>query len=78
MKPVRPVPPLPVASVPASVIAPVVPVLGVKPVVPAENEVTPAPDGIDDDQVGAPPVFATRIWPVVPAAVVAIADVVDP
>ena len=38
---VTPVPPLPTARVPARVIAPVVPVEGVRPVVPALNDVTP-------------------------------------
>ena len=41
---VTPVPPLATLSVPAKVIAPVVAVFGVKPVDPAENEETPAPD----------------------------------
>ena len=41
---VTPVPPFATASVPANVIAPVVAVLGVKPVEPAENEVTPPVD----------------------------------
>ena len=36
-------PPLAMASVPASVTAPVVAVFGVRPVVPALNEVTPPP-----------------------------------
>ena len=40
---VVPVPPLATASVPAKVTAPVVAVAGVKPVVPASNEVTPPP-----------------------------------
>ena len=39
---VSPVPPLAMAKVPARVTAPDVAVLGVKPVVPAVNEVTPA------------------------------------
>ena len=39
-----PVPPLAADKVPAKVIAPVVPELGVKPVVPALNEVTPIVD----------------------------------
>ena len=39
---VRPVPPLVVANVPANVTAPDVAVEGVKPVVPAENVVTPS------------------------------------
>ena len=39
-----PVPPLATANVPASVIAPVVAVLGVRPVDPAENDVTPPVD----------------------------------
>jgi len=39
-----PVPPLPAASVPAKVTAPEVALFGVKPVVPAENVVTPPPD----------------------------------
>ena len=39
---VKPVPPFATANVPANVTAPVVPVLGVSPVVPAENDVTPA------------------------------------
>ena len=47
-----PVPPLAMLSVPLSVIAPVVPVDGVKPVVPAENDVTPP---VDAAQVGTPP-----------------------
>jgi hypothetical protein len=38
---VKPVPPFATAKVPASVIAPVVAVFGVRPVVPALNEVTP-------------------------------------
>ena len=38
---VCPVPPFAILSVPESAIAPVVAVLGVKPVVPAENDVTP-------------------------------------
>ena len=41
---VTPVPPLATANVPASVIAPVVAVLGVRPVDPAENDVTPPVD----------------------------------
>jgi len=41
---VTPVPPLATFSVPAKVIAPVVAVFGVKPVEPAENVDTPAPD----------------------------------
>ena len=41
---VKPVPPLATLSVPAKVTAPVVPVLGVKPVVPALNDVTPPVD----------------------------------
>jgi len=40
---VAPVPPFATASVPASVTAPVVPVEGVRPVVPAEKELTPPP-----------------------------------
>lgn len=47
-----PVPPLAMLSVPLSVIAPVVPVDGVKPVVPAENDVTPP---VDAAQTGTPP-----------------------
>lgn len=65
---VRPVPPFVVASVPESVTAPVVAVFGVKPVVPAENDVTAAVEGTAP-QVGAPPVVATRTCPVVPAFV---------
>ena len=41
---VMPVPPFAIASVPPSVIAPVVAVFGVKPVVPALNDVTPPVD----------------------------------
>ena len=41
---VTPVPPLATFSVPAKVMAPVVAVEGVKPVDPAENDDTPAPD----------------------------------
>jgi len=65
-----PVPPFPTTSVPLSVTAPVVAVLGVKPVVPAVNDVTAAEEGIVDDQLGAAPVFPRRNCPVVPAAVV--------
>ena len=46
-----PVPPLATANVPASVIAPVVAVLGVRPVDPAENDVTPP---VDAAHVGTP------------------------
>ena len=66
------------ASVPESVTAPVVPVLGVRPVVPAENDVTPAEDGIVEDHDGALPLVAIKTCPVVPAAVTPIADVDDP
>ena len=62
-------------SVPATVTAPVVAVLGVKPVEPNVIDVTAALDG-KLPQVGAAPVVATRIWPVVPAAVKPIAAVV--
>ena len=48
---VTPVPPLATANVPASVIAPVVAVLGVRPVDPAENDVTPP---VDAAHVGTP------------------------
>ena len=48
---VTPVPPLATASVPASVIAPVVALLGVRPVLPAENDVTPP---VDAAHVGTP------------------------
>ena len=44
---VKPVPPLATLSVPAKVTAPVVPVLGVKPVVPALNDVTPPAAPLD-------------------------------
>ena len=49
---VIPVPPLAIFNVPARVIAPVVLVEGVKPVVPAENDVTPP---VDAAHVGTPP-----------------------
>ena len=45
-------PPLPDTNVPAKVIAPVVVVFGVRPVVPAENEVTPP---VEAAHVGTPP-----------------------
>ena len=48
---VTPVPPLATAKVPANVIAPVVAVLGVRPVEPAENDVTPP---VDAAHVGTP------------------------
>ena len=46
--------------------------------VPPVMDVTPAVDGIVDDQVGAPPVLPIKTSPVLPAAVVVIADEVDP
>jgi hypothetical protein len=72
----RPVPPLATPSVPASVIAPVVALLGVRPVVPALNEVTPMP--VRAAHEGAPPVLPTRTSPVAPTAVAAIAEVPEP
>ena len=74
---VTPVPPLVTASVPATVTTPVVAVEGVKPVVPKLIEVTAAVLGTAP-QEGAPLVVATRTWPVVPAAVIAIAVEDDP
>ena len=74
---VTPVPPLATASVPATVTTPVVAVEGVKPVVPKLIEVTAAVLGTAP-QEGAPLVVATRTWPVVPAAVIAIAVEDDP
>ena len=49
---VTPVPPFATASVPANVTAPVVAVAGVRPVVPALNEVTATLEA--DDHVGVP------------------------
>ena len=57
MSVVAPVPPLATPSVPASVTTPVVADDGVRPVVPALNDVTPIPDSVD--QVGAEPVLPT-------------------
>lgn len=69
------VPPFDRPSVPPTVTAPVVDELGVSPVDPKLIDVTAKPEGSELDQDGADPVVPTRIWPVVPAAVVAIADV---
>ena len=49
---VWPVPPFAIANVPARVIAPVVAVFGVKPVVPALNDVTPP---VEADHVAVVP-----------------------
>jgi len=59
--------------VPASVIAPVVPVDGVRPVVPALNDVTALDESVSQD--GAAPVLPTNTWPVVPTAVAVKAEV---
>ena len=66
------VPPLATANAPAKVTAPVVAVEGVKPVVPALNEVTATLVG--DDQVGTPAAAEVRNCPLVPAGVKATAD----
>jgi hypothetical protein len=50
-------------------MSPVVDVAGVRPVASPLKLVTAAVDGIVLDHDGAPPVVATRICPVVPAAV---------
>ena len=55
------------ASVPATVTAPVVAVDGVNPVVPKLIEETRLLETVAQD--GAAPVFPTRTWPVMPAAV---------
>ena len=55
------------AKVPAKVTAPVVAELGVKPVVPALNELTKELETVAQD--GAAPVLPTKTCPVVPAAV---------
>ena len=52
----KPVPPLSTSSVPPKVTAPEVAVLGVRPVLPAENDVTPPP--------GAEPLLAAVMRPV--------------
>jgi hypothetical protein len=51
---VNPVPPLVVAKVPAKVTAPVVPVDGVKPVVPALNDVTGDEPALDASNFTVP------------------------
>ena len=48
---VAPVPPLAIARVPANVTAPVVAVFGVRPVVPAVNDVTPLAGAATHDAV---------------------------
>ena len=63
VKDVRFVPPLVVARVPPRVTAPVDAPVGVKPVVPALNDVTAVPDTAL--QVGKPP-DTVRTWPVEP------------
>jgi hypothetical protein len=66
---VTPVPPLPTTSVPATVTAPDVAAAGVRPVVPNEIVVTATPDSVVHDGAAAP--FDVRIWPDVPAALIA-------
>jgi len=61
---VTPVPPLATAKVPARVIVPVVAVLGVKPVVPALNDVTPpAVAVLDASRVTTPLLFLKYSFP---------------
>jgi hypothetical protein len=61
---VTPVPPFKTFKVPAKVTAPVVAVEGVKPVVPALNEVTPP---VDADHTAVPP-LTVNTYPFVPIA----------
>ena len=67
MNDVRFVPPLAVAKVPAKVTAPDVSVLGVKPVVPAENVVTPSAV-LEETLTKSDPLHAARHFS--PAAIV--------
>ena len=60
---VRPVPPFPVFNVPARVIAPVPGAEGVKPVVPALNDVTAL---VESEPQAGKPATTDRICPDVP------------